>query len=157
MKKYLFISCAMFLNGTLAPAQPTPIQNQQVTSGVLGITTGQTARWNVLYPTAPAPVLQPVCSVDLSIADDQGNTLKTRTVSPFTAGKSVFLDFNADTDLTRRSRIQIYAYSVAPAGCNFTATLELIDNTNQKTLLVLGSKQTYPALQPAAPAGSTTW
>jgi hypothetical protein len=56
--------------------------------------------WNVLYSTAPAPILQPVCSVTLNIADDQGNILKTNTFSQFTAGKGVALDLNADTDLT---------------------------------------------------------
>jgi len=87
MKKYLYLICALFLNGTIALAQSTPAQNRRLSSGVVGIAPGQTARWNVLYPTAPAPILQPVCSIDLSIADDQGNSLKTTLVSQFTAGK----------------------------------------------------------------------
>ena len=58
------------------------------------------------------------------------------------------MDLNADTDLTGISRTEIHGYSVAPAGCNFTGTLELIDNITQKTVLAIGSRQTYPAEQP---------
>jgi hypothetical protein len=141
MKKYSYLICALFLNGTIALAQSTPVQNRQLSSGVVGIAPGQTARWNVLYPTAPAPILQPICSVDLSVADDQGNSLKTTSVSQFTAGRSVSVDLNSDTDLTGKPRTQIHAYAVAPDGCNLTATLELIDNTNQKTVLVVGSNR----------------
>ena len=148
MKLPLFLSCAVILDGALAIAQTPVTAHQQMTSGVVGITAGQTARINVLYPTAPAPILQPLCSVTLNIADDQGKILKTVTVSQFVAGRSISLDLNADTDLTGNPRTEIHGYSVAPAGCNFTGTLELIDNITQKTVLVIGSRQTYPAEQP---------
>jgi len=148
MKLPLFLSCAVILDGALAIAQTPVTAHQQMTSGVVGITAGQTARINVLYPTAPAPILQPLCSVTLNIADDQGKILKTVTVSQFVAGRSASLDLNADTDLTGNPRTEIHGYSVAPAGCNFTGTLELIDNITQKTVLVIGSRQTYPAEQP---------
>lgn len=148
MKLPLFLSCAVILDGALAIAQTPVTAHQQMTSGVVGITPGQTARINVLYPTAPAPILQPLCSVTLNIADDQGKILKTLAVSQFVAGRSVSLDLNADTDLTGISRTEIHGFSVAPTGCNFTGTLELIDNITQKTVLVIGSRQTYPAEQP---------
>jgi hypothetical protein len=148
MKLPLFLSCAVILNGALAIAQTPVTAHQQMTSGVVGITAGQTARINVLYPTAPAPILQPLCSVTLNIADDQGKILKTVNVSQFVAGRSISLDLNADTDLTGNARTEIHGYSVAPVGCNFTGTLELIDNITQKTVLVIGSGQTYPAEQP---------
>jgi hypothetical protein len=147
MRLIQFLSLAVILNGTLAIAQTPLTANQQMTSGVVGLTPGQTARMNVLYPTAPAPILQRLCSIALNIADDQGKVLKTVTVSQFTAGMSVSLDLNADTDLTGTARTEIHAYSVAPTGCNFTVTLELIDNITQKTVLVIGSRQTYPAEQ----------
>ena len=148
MKLPLFVSCAVILSRTLSIAQTPLTANQQLTTGVVGITPGQTARINVLYPTAPAPILQLLCSVTLNIADDQGKILKTVTVSQFVAGRSVSLDLNADTDLTGIPRTEIHGYSVAPIGCNFTGTLELIDNVTQKTVLVIGSRQTYPAEQP---------
>ena len=113
MRMRLFSSYALLAGAALAFAQPASAQNRQWTSGVVGITAGQTARFNVLYPTAPAPILQPICSVALTFADDQGNTLKSTTVPQFTAGKSVSLDLNGDTDLTGNVRIQIHAYNVA--------------------------------------------
>ena len=90
MKLPLFLSCAVILDGALAIAQTPVTAHQQMTSGVVGITAGQTARINVLYPTAPAPILQPLCSVTLNIADDQGKILKTVTVSQFVARKPLF-------------------------------------------------------------------
>jgi len=155
MNQCLLFSTVLLLNGTMAVAQPILIQNQQLTSGVVGITAGQMARWNVLYPTAPAPILPPVCSVALNITDNQGRNLKTNTFSGFIAGKSVSLDLNADTELTGMLRTEIYASALAPAGCNFIATLELIDNITQKTVLVVGAKQTYPAARSSASASST--
>jgi hypothetical protein len=81
----------------------------------------------------------------VNITDNQGRDLKTKAFSGFTSGKSVSLDLNADTDLKGLPRAEIYASAVAPAGCNFIATLELIDNTTQKTVLVVEVKRTYPA------------
>jgi hypothetical protein len=150
MKLPLFLSCAVILDSALAMAQTPLTAHQQMSSGVVGIASGQTARINVLYPTAPAPILQPLCSVTLNIADDQGKILKTVTVSQFVAGRSVSLDLNADTDLTGIPRTEIHGYSVAPTGCNFTGALELIDNITQKTVLVVGTRQTYPAEQGTA-------
>lgn len=146
----IFLTCAVILNGALALAQSPSFQNLQRTSGVVGITPGQTARLNVLYPTAPAPILQIVCSVSLSIADDQGKILKSDNVTQLVAGRSVSLDLNADTDLPGVARTQIHGLSVAPNGCRLLATLELIDNSAQKTVLVVGSEQTYP-LTPSTP------
>jgi hypothetical protein len=136
---------AVVLNGALAMAQQPPsFQNLQRTSGVVGIAPGQTARLNVLYPTAPAPIFQTVCSASLAIADDQGKILKSNSVDQLIAGKSVSLDLNADTDLAGATRSQIHGFSVAPTGCQLITTLEIIDNFTQKTVLVVGSDLTYP-------------
>ena len=152
MNTLLTLSCVAIVTGGLAVAQQSPLtQNGQVTSGVVGITPGQTARFNVLYPTAPAPILQIVCSATLVFADDQGYVLKTKDVSQLTAGKSVSLDLNADTDTAGSSRTQIHAFSVSPSGCVYVATLELIDNVTQRTVLVVGSRQTYPVEVESAP------
>ena len=78
----------------------------------------ETARLNVLYPTAPAPILQVLCSATLNIADDQGKILKSMQVSQLTARKSVSLDLNADTDLTGTPRTEIHGFSIAPNGCH---------------------------------------
>jgi hypothetical protein len=146
----IFLTFAVILNGAVAMAQSPSFQNLQRTSGVVGITPGQTARLNVLYPTAPAPILQIMCSVGLSIADDQGKILKSNNVAQLTGGMSVSLDLDADTDLPGLARTQIHGQSIAPNGCRLLATLELIDNSTQKTVLVVGSEQTYP-LSPTMP------
>jgi hypothetical protein len=144
------------LNGALAMAQSPSFQNQQETSGVVGITPGQTARLNVLYPTAPAPILQVLCSAILTVSDDQGKTLKSDNVSELTAGKSVSLDLNADTDLPSVARTQIHGFSIAPNGCRLLITLEIIDNSSQKTVIVVGSEATYPISQAATIFSRTT-
>jgi hypothetical protein len=50
MHKSLLFSGVLLLNGAMVLAQSALIQNQQLTSGVVGIAAGQTARLNVLYP-----------------------------------------------------------------------------------------------------------
>ena len=144
------------LVGAIAMAQQPPsFQNLQRTSGVVGITLGQTARLNVLYPTAPAPILQRICSATLAIADDRGNVLKSATVAQLIASKSVSVDLNADSDLMG-ARTQIHGLSVAPTGCQLLTTLEIIDNSTQKTIVVMGSESTWPppvSSQPYQPTG----
>lgn len=156
-----FLLLAMILNGALAVAQPIGFQSVQRTSGAVGVVPGQTARLNVVYPRSPAPILQVLCSATLAIADDQGRVLKSSTVSQLIAGKSVSLDLNADTELPGGVRTQIHAFSIAQTGCNLPATLEIIDNATQRTVIVIGSETTYPVSQSvlpprAVPVGSPT-
>ena len=156
MSRFPLLTSILIMNGALATAQVAPsFQNQQQTSGVVGVTGGQTARLSVLYPTAPAPILQVLCAATLVIADDQGKVLKSMDVSQLVAGKSVSVDLNADTDLAGVARTEIHGFSIAPNGCHLLATLEIIDNATQKTLLVVGSKTTYPVAH-AVPAPSPT-
>jgi hypothetical protein len=144
-----FLIYAAILSGTLAMAQSPNqfLQNQQQTSGLVGVAPGQSARLNVVYPTAPAPILQILCSAALAISDDQGKILKTNNIAQLTAGKSFSISLNADTDLAGNARTQIYGFSVAPVGCNLRATLEIIDNITQKTVVVVGGEPTYPVVQ----------
>ena len=147
------LTLTAIMSGALAMAQSPAFQNQQRTTGAVGIAPGQTARLNVVYPTAPAPILQIICSATLVVADDQGNILKNNSVSQFIAGRSVSLDVNADTDLSGSARTEIHGYSIAPNGCRLVTTLEIIDNATQKTVMVVPAESTYPVSQPApAPA-----
>jgi hypothetical protein len=129
---------SIVLNAVLATAQPNLFQNQ--VSGSVGITGGQTARLNVVYPSIPGIALQQVCSVTLTISDDQGNTLKSASVAEFIAGHSVSLDLNADTDLVGKTRTQIDGSIAAPLGCQLITSLEIIDNLTQKTTVVVGAR-----------------
>jgi hypothetical protein len=151
-----FLLFAVILNGANAIAQSPAFQNQQRTSGVVGVATGQTARLNVVYPTAPAPILQILCSANLVIADDQGKILGSKDAAQLIAGRSVSLDVNADTDLQGSARTQIHGFSIAPNGCHLVTTLEIIDNATQKTVVVVGSESTYPVAQPVPATGDNS-
>ncbi len=139
MRFYLLLS--IVLNAVLATAQPNLFQNQ--VSGSVGITGGQTARLNVVYPSILGIALQQVCSVTLTISDDQGNTLKSVSVAQLIAGHSVSVDLNADTDLVGKTRTQIHGSSAAPLGCQLITSLEIIDNLTQKTTVVVGALSVY--------------
>jgi hypothetical protein len=152
-----FWSCGVLL-GAAVLAQAQSFQSQQQTTGVVGITVGQTARLNALYPTVPAPVLLRLCSVTLVIKDDQGGLVGTsKDFSQLAAGKSVSIDVSGDTDLSGAPRKQIYGAAIAPNGCHLVTTLEIIDNASQKTVLVVGGEPTFPFPQPAPAAPAIAW
>lgn len=140
----------MLAQTSTAPA----FQNIQRTTGSVGLTPGQSARLNVIYATAPAPILQILCSATLNIADDQGKVLKTATVSQLVAGKSAFITVNGDTDVAT-AHTEVHGFVITPLGCNLVTNLEIIDNASQKTEITVGSQLTYPG--PALPStGGTT-
>jgi len=142
-----FLLSTVILSGTLAMAQGPSFNNQQRTTGLVGLTPGLTARLNVLYPTAPAPILQIQCAATLAIADDQGGVLKSISVPQLSGGHGVSLELNADTDLAGHTRTQIHGKSIAPLGCRLITTLEIVDNVTLRTIFVVGSETTYPPSQ----------
>lgn len=160
MKIYILIS-GLVLSAASGMAQ-IGVETRQYDTGTVGINFGQTARFNVLYPTIPAPfATQVLCSATLTIADDQNNILKTQTVTQLTGGRSVSIDLNADTDIPlARGRTQIHAVVLTPAAgtsgaaCNFVPTLELVDNTSGKTTIVLKGQATWPPASTALPLKS---
>ncbi len=124
------------------------VPSQLHNSGVVGIAAGQTAKLNVLYPAVPAPLLQAMCSVTLSILDDQGTVLKTQDVQML-GGKTATLALNADTELSGHAA-QIHALTVTPpvsgAGgyCSILPSLDIVDNATGKTVVHLETTITYP-------------
>jgi len=118
-------------------------------SSVVGITAGQTAKLNVLYPAIPAPLLQTMCAVTVSIVDDQGSVLKTQDFQML-GGKSVSVSLNADTDLTGTHAAQIHALTLTPATsstggyCEVLPSLDIVDNATGKTLVHVETMVTYP-------------
>ena len=145
----ILLSSIVILNAALAMAQGPSFTNRQQTSGIVGIVAGQSARVNVLYPTAPAPILQPLCSLTLAIVNDQRNVLKSATIPQLIAGNSASLQLNADTDLAGAPRTGIYALIIGTQGCSLVSNLEIIDNATQKTLLVVGAGLTFPVTSSA--------
>jgi hypothetical protein len=162
LKAFYFIT-AVVVSAVSAMAQTSPFSNvRQYDTGMVGIAAGQTAKFNVFYPTIPAPLLQVTCSATLVISDDQGNTLKSLPVQQLIAGKSASVDLNADTDLPGRPRVQIRAHVLTPqpgttgAPCTFLPTLELLDNASGKTTVVVKGELTWPLTQSTPPPSGTT-
>jgi len=103
---------------------------------------------NVLYPSIPAPVLQVMCSVTVSILDDQGGVLKTQDFQ-LIGGKSASISLNADTELQGGHTAQIHVLALtraaAPGGyCQVLPSLDIVDNASGKTLVHLETTVTYP-------------
>src|SRR5437868_3841423 len=150
MKAFLFVSMTI-LSGTAAIAQiPFGLYTKQYTSGAVGLTAGQTARWNIVYPTIPAPfATQAMCPAAVAIGNEHGTILASRDVPPLIGGNSASIELNADTQaLPVGGRIQIHGFA-STGGCSLVTSLEIVDNATQKTVVVLGGKLTYP--QPPLP------
>jgi hypothetical protein len=125
----------------------TPIQipPQVYSSGALGIAPGQTAKWNVVNVRLPEPQVTPTCSAKLSLFNEQGQELKTETVS-VPPGETRSLNLNADTDIpSGGNRTAIYGVSVVTAAglagqllnlCSLVHSLEIIDNATGKTAVL---------------------
>ncbi len=145
---------AFFICAICVPAQSVPPPQQQ-DSSIVGLAPGESARLNVLYPTVPVPVLQPICTVSLIIADDQGNVLKNLADVPILGGKAVSLTLNADTDLSAtQGRAQIRGFSLTPATssvggyCRLIPSLDIVDNSTGRTLLHLETRITFRETAP---------
>ena len=153
----------MILSGTLAVAQsPTILLPQVYASGAMGITTGQTAKWNIVNPPSPAPIVGPACSATLSFANEQGAVLKSISVTA-KPGESRSLDLSHSDFPSIGDRVQVHALAVvpvtgpvdqpAPQGtCTLVPTLEIIDNATGKTSAVVEGTLVRPTFHilPAA-------
>jgi hypothetical protein len=147
MKCFSFLATVVFSTVLLQAQGFTPPQLQN--SSVVGITAGQTAKLNVLYPAIPAPLLQTMCSITVSIVDDQGGVLKTQNFQMI-GGKSVSVSLNADTDLSGTHSAQIHALTLTPATsalggyCEVLPSLDILDNVTGKTVVHVETTITYP-------------
>jgi hypothetical protein len=139
MKCFSCLATIVF-STVLAKAQGSFTPPQQRNSSVVGIAAGQTARLNVLYPSIPAPLLQVMCAVTVSIVDDQGGVLKTQDFQML-GGKTSSLSLNADTDLPGGHTALIHALTLTPATssaggyCEVLPSLDIVDNATGKTLV----------------------
>ena len=72
-------------------------------SGLVGLATGQTVRFSVLYPGIPAPVALVQVPITLIIEDDQGNTLASQdfVLIGGIGRKAVSASVNADAIMPR--------------------------------------------------------
>jgi len=119
-------------------------------TGMIGITTNQTARINVVRDD-PFFFDDPFLRVELSFVDSDGNILAQK-VYDLAAGKAVFLDFNGrDVPRSDSNRLQLRAVAkflgpvnLLPAE-NCIPTLEVIDNDTGETRFLLPAVQKVQA------------
>jgi len=149
-------------------AQTTPIAPAQVTrtSGIVGIAEGQTAQLNALNPGIALPATGETCLGLLTILDDSGKVLKSKTVNvaPGTSQSLVIdsvLDLALAIDQRREIRAAITVPAVPPPSgsttsvmpvCKLIGTLEIFNTIDGRTQVTLGTVHLPPS--PVATPGS---
>jgi hypothetical protein len=152
-------------------AQPMIPATDTRTTGMIGIASGETARFNVLNDYMAEAATTILCSVVLTYYGASGTLLKTSTV-PVAPGTAAYLDLfsSSDLSLTADQRKQIratFAVSLIPnttsAGsspsttsttatppanvpeCHLIGTLEILDAVTGRTLAILGGTHKAPS------------
>ena len=158
---FVFGSCFV------AQAQTTSVSTAGIvsTTGIVGVTSTQTARLNVLnlQPVIPG-VTAIICAATLEFYDDSGVLLKqlaVTNISPATAANLVFKPAVPST--TANARAQIRAVVVTPSisvnpgteqptptmpairACNVMASLEIIDDATGATHTLTTDLRSMPA------------
>lgn len=116
--------------GVLAPLTPP-----DVSTAMVGLVTGQTARLSVLNLASPTVTPAIPCTARLTFFDSQGRQLKLAAVS-VVPGQAQSLDLNHDTDLTgfpAHLEIRGMVSHIAPSStggtsCSLFASLEILNN-----------------------------
>ena len=139
------LASAQSTGGPVIP--PTPIFLQQsVTTGMVGFTTDQTARLNVLnlnsVPGTAVTTPNANCTVELQFFDAKNNMVKQTVVPNFAAGAATSLDLpraSVTSETTPRAEIRgvvVVNPSPSPVAspaavgyCAVFSTLEIIDST----------------------------
>lgn len=133
------------------PVLPFILQ-QTVTTGMVGFTTNQTARLNVLnlnLALTSTTGTQPAnCTVELQFLDDKGALVKQETVSNFAPGTATSFDLTRATvtsETAARAEIRgvvVVNPSPTPVGspaeagnCSVMTTLEIMDSTGSTVSL----------------------
>jgi hypothetical protein len=161
-------------------AQPILPATDTRTTGVIGIASGETARFNVLNDHMAEAATTSICSAVLTYYGADGTLLKTATVAvaPGTAG---YLDLFSSTDLSLAAdqREQIRATFAVPLipnttstsssssttsttaappanvpACHLIGTLEILDAVTGRTLVILGGTHKAPSAVTPVASGS---
>jgi hypothetical protein len=158
--------CVFALAASGLMAQTTAPVQEVGTTGMVGVTEGQYAHFNILNPgvvlsTVPPPATAAACTALLSFIGDDGGVLKTKTVT-VNPGTSQSIDIYADADLalaigarkelratfTTPPAIPVASATVVAAPCALIGTLEIIDVLSLKTQVVLGGIHAVPGSAP---------
>ena len=161
---------AIFACGQLALAQPSAVPtNQTTTTGMVGFTTNQTARLNVLnlnpVTTITASLTPPNCTVELRFFDAQNNIVNQYVVPDFAPETATFLDLERAAVTSQTSpRAEIRGVVVVnpaptPIGspaligfCSVMVTLEIIDAPTGSTVALTSDTRVVggPLVMPLA-------
>jgi hypothetical protein len=138
------------------------------TTGIIGVASGETARFNVLNDHMSASATTTTCTATLTFYGADGAQLKTSTVT-IASGTAGYLDLFSSTDLslTIGQRKQIRATfeiplipntaatasttpttTTPPANvpeCRLIGTLEILDAVTGRTLAILGGTHKEPS------------
>ena len=153
----------------LAQAQTVSINTPgvSVTTGIVGVTSTQTARLNVLnlQPVIPG-VAAVACPATLEFYDDTGAQLRQlalSNISPANAASLVFKPAIPSTAVGARAQIRAVVFTPSPtvtnpgngpmpmpfmpvrAGCNVMASLEIIDDATGVTRTFTTDLRTMPS------------
>lgn len=169
------VSRAQFGGSPASPATPIFLQ-QTFTTGMVGFTTNQTARLNVLNLNSTAamvtstlfpPAAPANCTVELQFFDDKNNLVKQAVVPNFAPGAATSLDLprSGVTSVTA-ARAQIRGAVVvnpsptpvaSPAAvgfCSVMTTLEVFDSSGSTVALTSDTRMVgFPMPMPLIPAG----
>ena len=161
----LILLVAPFAAAQQSPLPTTFVQVQS--SGIVGITGGQTARLNALNLGGPVGGVTTGCSAQVSFLDDQGKVLQTSSIT-VDAGKSMAVDYTSSASGRQQIRVTIgvsHPASAAPTAgsvvaipfyfCALVPTLELMDSPASKTNFVVSDFR-YVSAYPLPLAGVVT-
>jgi hypothetical protein len=149
----VFTGAVLAMTGGAMAQSTTPMLPIALhTSGMVGLTTGQTARLNVLNPGALAPAVATVCAAQLSFLNAQGTVLKTTSVT-VPPGESMSYNLDRDVDLIVSDlRVQVRAVIAYTSNtCALLPTLEVFNDDTGRTQFVVGRFAAIPLLLTATP------
>ena len=143
----------VFLVAGMAAAQQAPIPatlTQVQSSGIVGITGGQTARLNLLNLSSTVlNAASTSCTAQVTFLDDKNATLNTTTVT-VDPGKSMPVDYPSTASVRQQIRVTIgitHPNVTAPTPgmpvampifyCSLVPTLEIFDTGSLRTTFVV--------------------
>lgn len=158
MSHYTRLTCVLALGAMALSAQVVTPPNSVLTTAMVGIAEGQTARLNLLNPGVQPPAVGAICTAAVEYLDNTGAVLKTASVT-VNPGKSAWVDLHSDTDLNlavgdrREIRATITIPGILPPttasggtsttatpvpACKVIPTLEIFDSLTGRTQAALG-------------------
>ena len=144
-------SSSMMEQAAAQETAPVAVGSPDFSSGMVGIASGQTLRFNVVNVGAPNPSPLP-CVLALAFLDSDGKIVKQKFVS-LASGKAAFLDLEM-SGVPGPDRVQVRGISYnpllatpgsipQPISCSLVPTLELFDTGSGRTSAIVTDFVTF--------------